>query len=165
MSSDIDRHLDGELSAEALEPEERNEVDEWGRMIASFRTAAPRGGAPPWLEQRVMAEIESLPERSVLRRLSTWFVRPAPVRISPLAAGLVAAAFALVVLLPGQSPGPERGAAIDGTDVGGPEPVVYVQFILDAPDATSVAVAGDFNEWQPSFTLEELTVRNVVVGS
>jgi 1,4-alpha-glucan branching enzyme len=33
--------------------------------------------------------------------------------------------------------------------------VVYVQFILEAPAATSVAVAGDFSGWEPAFALED----------
>jgi 1,4-alpha-glucan branching enzyme len=32
---------------------------------------------------------------------------------------------------------------------------VYVQFMLDAPSATSVAVAGDFTDWEPAFTLDD----------
>jgi hypothetical protein len=127
-------------------------------MIAAFRTAAPRGSAPAWLEQRVMAEIEALPERSLVQRAWSWLVRPAPVRVSPLSAGLVAAAIAAVLLLSGQ-PGADGG---DGTAAG--EPVVYVQFVLEAPMATSVAVAGDFSDWQPSFTLTDTDGDGVWTG-
>jgi hypothetical protein len=151
MRDDIHRHLDGDLPAEALAGEDRAVVDEWDRMVSSFRRAAPSGGAPPWLEQKVMAEIESLPERGPLARLWGWLVSPAPLRVSPLAAALAAAGLVLALVLPG------RGTAPDGGPVagGGPVEVVYVQFVLDAPAATSVAVAGDFTDWEPAFTLDD----------
>jgi 1,4-alpha-glucan branching enzyme len=41
---------------------------------------------------------------------------------------------------------------------------VYVQFMLDAPGASSVSVAGDFSEWEPSFTLEDVDGDGVWTG-
>jgi hypothetical protein len=152
MKNDIHRHLDGELPAEALASDDREIVDEWDRMVASFRQAAPSGGTPPWLEQRVMAEIHSLPEPAPLRRLLAWMVSPAPVRVSPLAAALVAAGVVLAILLPQRGTAPPDPGAIAGGSV---VEVVYVQFVLDAPTARSVAVAGDFTDWQPEFTLDD----------
>jgi hypothetical protein len=119
-------------------------------MVASFRTTVPRGDAPPWLEQRVMAEIVSMPEPSSVRRLLAWLTSPTHVRVSPLATGLVAAAFALVLLLPSRGTDDELAVPIGSTN-----PVVYVQFVLEAPTATSVAVAGDFSGWEPTFALED----------
>jgi hypothetical protein len=152
MKNEIHRHLDGELRAEALAREDREVVDEWDRMVASFRQAAPDGSVPPWLEQRVMAEIASLPERTPLQRLFAWMVSPAPIRVSPLAAALVAACLVLALLLPGPGVVPPDESAPEG---GGAVEIVYVQFLLEAPTASSVAVAGDFTDWQPSFTLED----------
>ena len=123
--------------------------DEWDRMVAAFRTAAPTGSAPPWLEQSVMAEIEALPARNPLVRAFDWLVRPAPIRVSPLMGGLVMAAFATVILLRGSDTAPEVAAGTEG------DAVVFVQFILDAPGAATVAVAGDFSDWEPSFTLDD----------
>jgi len=142
------------------DPDGRDAPDDWDRMVAAFRTAAPRGSAPPWLEQRVMAEIEALPDPSRIARLVGWLVRPAPVRVSPLAGALVAAALAAVVLLPewGNAP-PAPG---DGGAAG--EAVVYVQFVLEAPTASSVAVAGDFSEWEPAFSLEDVDGDGVWTG-
>lgn len=150
MKDELHRHLDGDLVPAALDPADRNRADAWERMVASFRTAAPRGGAPPWLEQRVMAEIASMPEPKAVKRLMAWLTSPAPVRVSPLMAGLVTAAFAVVLLLPG------RGSDEDAADpIGVVDPVVYVQFVLEAPSATSVALAGDFSGWEPAFALED----------
>jgi hypothetical protein len=148
------------------DPRLGDEPDEWSRMVAAFRSAAPRGGAPPWLEQRVMAEIESLPERGLVARVAAWLVRPAPIRVSPLVAAGAAALLAIVLIVPDRVPGS------DGADGGGPanasvtptESVVYVQFMLDAPGASSVSVAGDFSEWEPSFTLEDVDGDGVWTG-
>jgi hypothetical protein len=148
------------------DPRLGDEPDEWSRMVAAFRSAAPRGGAPPWLEQRVMAEIESLPERGLVARIATWLVRPAPIRVSPLVAAGAAALLAIVLIVPDRMPGS------DGADGGGPanasvtptESVVYVQLMLDAPGASSVSVAGDFSEWEPSFTLEDVDGDGVWTG-
>lgn len=161
MNDELHRHLDGEVEKTDLAPEERDEADEWERMVASFRSSAPRGSAPPWLEQRVMAEIEALPEPGLPARMAQWLLRPRPVRVSPLAVGLAAAAFALALFVPRA----ERVAS-DGGDTAAASAVrvVYVQFVLEAPSATSVAVAGDFSEWEPSFPLEDLDGDGVWTG-
>ena len=132
--------------------------DEWDRMVAAFRTAAPTGSAPPWLEQSVMAEIEALPARNPLVRAFDWLVRPAPIRVSPLMGGLVMAAFATVILLRGSDTAPEVAAGTEG------DAVVFVQFILDAPGAATVAVAGDFSEWEPAFDLDDADGDGVWTG-
>ncbi len=147
MKDDLHKHLDGEVSVDALDSVGRSEADQWERMVASFRTAAPRGDAPAWLEQRVMAEIGTLPERGPVRRALDWLLRPTSVRLSPLAGALAAAALVLAIVW---NPGAETAPLTPTT-----EPVVYVQFVLEAPGATSVAVAGDFSDWQPAFTLED----------
>ena len=162
MSHEIRGSSDGRGRSEPPPPD-GNAPDEWDRMIAAFRIAAPRGSAPPWLEQRVMAEIEALPERSAVQRLLGWLVSPAPVRVSPLAAGLVTAAIVAVALWPGRVASPAGGDG--GLPTGLPvNQVVYVQFVLEAPSATSVAVAGDFSDWQPSFTLTDSDGDGVWTG-
>ncbi len=158
MKNELHRHLDGEVPVESLDPEDREEADEWDRMVASFRTAAPRGGAPSWLEQRVMSEVAALPEPGLLGRAIAWLVDPTTVHVSPLAAGLVAAAFAVVLALPGRSPDQAP------TPTPPVESIVYVQFLLDAPAATSVAVAGDFSEWEPAFTLQDVDGDGIWTG-
>lgn len=167
MNDDIHHWLDGEpasgTGSEAAPEKRPAEVDEWERMIAAFRTTRPHAPAPAWLEQKVMAEIDALPAASVLDRLLAWLVRPATVRVPPLAAGLAAAALATVLLLPtrGTTP-PPGGGVVDGG--GAVESVVYVQFMLEAPGASSVAVAGDFSEWEPEHVLEDLDGDGVWTG-
>jgi AMP-activated protein kinase-like protein len=153
MKDEVNGPLNGDLPVESPNDGSRHEEDDWDRMVAAFRTSAPRGAAGPWLEQKVMAEVEALPEPGGAGRFIGWLLRPAAVQVSPLAAGLVVAAFALALLIPTAATdrivgeAPERGS--------GPEPVIYVQFTLEAPAASTVAVAGDFSEWQPSFTLSD----------
>lgn len=152
MIDEINRHLDGEITADDLADEDRRAAADWDRMLTSFRQAAPSGSTPPWLEQKVMAEIHALPEKGAVGRFVDWVVSPAPVRVSPLVAGVVAAGFALAILLPGRGTTPIDPPPPGG---GGAVEVVYVQFLLEAPAASSVAVAGDFNDWEPSFVLDD----------
>lgn len=148
-------------------------ADEWERMIAAFRQSAPRStGAPPWLETRVMAEIEALPDEGPVARALQWLLRPAPIRVPPLAGLALAAILAAMIILPRGSPIPTTpgdGGSPDGvTPVAGggaeSESVVYVQFVLEAPGANSVAVAGDFSEWEPAFTLDDVDGDGVWTG-
>lgn len=149
MSDDVRRYLDDEVDLEALPAEARAQAQAWDRILEAFRSDDPAGGAPHWLEDRVMAEIEALPEPGALSRAWEWLLRPQPVRLSPAIMGLAAAGVALLFLLPrgGVSPPAEGGGV--GTAL------VYVQFILDAPGANSVAVGGDFDAWSGSHTLED----------
>lgn len=137
------------------------ESEAWDRMVEAFRVEAPRGSAPPWLEQKVMAEIEALPEPGLLPRLLGWLTAPRPLRVSPLAAGLVVAALAWILLVPrgpeaGDVPGADGGpGSFASTPIGTEGSVVYVQFVLEAPGARSVSVAGDFSDWQPAHELAD----------
>ena len=103
----------------------------------------------PSLSARVMSEIAELPVPGTatfgIRSLYQWLRRPRTVRLSPLgglamAAGI--AALALVgnmVLGSSASPGP--------AELAGGLQQTTVQFVLVAPTAGSVAVVGDFNDW------------------
>lgn len=150
MSTDeIRRYLDGDLPRDALARDARGEAEAWDRMLAAFRADAPPTPAPHWLEDRVMAQIEALPEPAPLARAWRWLVRPQAVSFRPASLGLAAAAvLALLLLVPlGDTPPP---AVPDGA-----ASVVYVQFSLRAPDARSVAVGGDFDLWRGSHALED----------
>jgi hypothetical protein len=162
MNDELHPHLDGEQPDDSLAGTDAGGTDEWDRMVASFRKAAPSGGAPPWLEQRVMAEIQSLPTPGIVGRWLGWLLNPTPIRVSPLATGLVAAAFAAVILLPGTEVAPPISETPTPATPG--EAIVYVQFLLEAPAATSVAVAGDFSEWEPQFSLADADGDGVWTG-
>lgn len=99
----------------------------------------------PGLRTAVMARIQA--------RRDPWWVRgwrwlAAPM-LSPLAAGGVLAAAALLMLLRSPSPTPPgpKAAAATSTAAAG---VVPVRLVFVAPSAASVAVTGDFAAWNPS---------------
>ncbi len=145
---DIHGFLDGDVEFEALDDDARAEARSWERMLASFRRSLAPAPAPPWLEARVMAAIEALPEPGPFGRAWAWLLRPRPVQLSPAVLGLAGAAVvALVFAFRGGLAGPGARAGADA--------VVYVQFNLDAPGARSVAVGGDFDEWRGTYTLED----------
>jgi hypothetical protein len=125
---------------------DEKELEAWDKLLEAFRTEFPSTPPPPWLESRIMAEINALPEPGWLRRLVSWLTAPRPVRVSPLLAGAALGALVLAFWLAGgYRRGPSPGAP----------PTVYVQFTLDAPGAQSVSVAGDFDAWEGSFALED----------
>ncbi len=156
MTDELNRYLDGEVTADSLAATTLADAEAWNRMVESFRTSAPRAEAPAWLEQKVMGEIEALPRRGMLASAVEWLLNPTRVRVSPLAATLVVAAFAVVLLLPQNTPeGARRASGVAPAAGGGAEQVVYVQFVLEAPGATSVSLAGDFSDWEASVTLAD----------
>lgn len=174
MNEDLHRHLDGELPRERLEAKDRGEAESWERLLAVFRQEAKEVSAPPWLVSRVMAEIQALPEPGLTKRLGSWLLRPRPIRVSPLTGALALAALATVLLLGRQSldlppsgahaPGGPENVIAAGSGSEEAEAVIYVQFILDAPGASSVAVAGDFNDWEGSHSLRDLDGDGVWTG-
>lgn len=150
MNDETRRYLDDGLPFEQLSSEARHEAEAWERLLAAFRAEGGDAPAPPWLEERVMAEIRALPEPGLASRLLGWLLRPRDIRMPPLAAGLAVAALAALAVVPwARRPnGP--------TSLPAPaEAVVYVQFDLAAPNARSVAVGGDFDGWSGSALLED----------
>jgi len=162
MNEEIHSHLDGEIPRDGLQSESLEEVGAWDRLLNAFRTEVPGGSAPPWLETRIMAEIEALPEPGAFRQMVSWLLNPRPIRLSPLTLATAVVALVAIVLVgqeslrPTLSPVPGgEGSTFASVGAEQAEAVVYVQFILDAPGASSVAVAGDFDEWVGSHTLED----------
>jgi hypothetical protein len=148
MKDELHRQLDGEGPDESQGSGAREDADAWGRLLEAFRSEMAPAPLPPWLETRVMAEIEALPEPGWLKRLGRWLLAPRPLRVSPLLAGTTAVAvLALLLFVRPPSPGIVQGSREDV--------VVYVQFALDAPGAQSVAVSGDFDGWAGSHSLED----------
>jgi len=109
----------------------------------------------PNLVNRVMAEIDEgpAPQRDAPIALSVfeWFWRRRTIRLSPLGGLAMAAAVAGTVLIGGRILSPAGPLRV-------PEPGVarttetVIQFVLVAPEAASVALVGDFNDWNVSAT-------------
>jgi hypothetical protein len=109
----------------------------------------------PAFDARVMAAVRrAAPGR--WRLALRWWTEPRPLRVSPLVGLACAAALAGVVVIgtravqprsaPGTVPVP-AAALVASTDAG-----EVVQFVLVAPQAVTVALVGDFNDWDPGRT-------------
>jgi Glycogen recognition site of AMP-activated protein kinase len=142
----VKRLLDGELSLSDLPLELRGEGAEALRLLGAVDRAPVALSAQ--LEARVMAEVRRR-ARSPLRRLWHGLVEPRDIelrlRLRPWvvwgAALAAAAAVALLLTRPSQTPEGARPVRLAERDS------VYVRFVLYAPTARRVAVAGTFNQW------------------
>lgn len=106
-------------------------------------------------EARVMAATRKRESAGVLE----WIVRPRVLRLSPLA-GLAAAAGIVIAALTLDRAGAERASpqvavtspAAPAAPAAAVDTIKLVQFMLVAPDARTVSVVGDFNDWDPTAT-------------
>jgi hypothetical protein len=142
--------MDGERALSELPPELQAEADEARRLLGAIDrrdvTFSPR------LEARVMQEVR---EHAAARRVRAtsdpvvwrWLTAPS---VPPWVVGAVAAAAAIALIFgrPGSGNGP---AVVPPTTAVAPESV-YVKFILFAPAAKQVTLAGTFNRWDPGTT-------------
>ena len=141
MSHELDprihRALDGELDRAALTAEERALVERLDIAARALADTPPAAG----LAQRVMAIIRR-PLESPWQRFRRWVTSPQPVTVSlrPVYT-LVIAVLVLAVLWRTPGSTPTLGAA-EGV----------AQFVARFPEAHSVAVVGEFNDWQPEAT-------------
>ena len=148
MNDDLQRFLDGDDDAGDLAPEIRREAEMWERLTASLRADVP-GAAPGWIETRVMATVRAKEEQG--RGFFAWLLRPRTIRATPLTLGLVTTAALAISIVPWGLRTPDAPPPVEGAAAA----VVYVQFSLQAPDARSVAVSGDFNQWAADATMED----------
>lgn len=111
-----------------MRPADPEELDPLLQEVtAELRRPVP---SAPDLAPRVLAELL----RPRWRRALAWATRPRRVAISPLGAAALAAGIAGALFL-------ARGGTTASPDV---RPV---QFVLRAPEARSVSLVGDFNDW------------------
>lgn len=183
MREELQAYLDGDLPREDLPEDLRHEARRWDRMLQDVRSTAVER-APSDLGRRVMADLPERPDESWWRAVWRWVSSPRTVRVSPLGGALAAAVLVLAVALPaglldsgGPAPGGVPGASESpatmastgtearGTEARGTESArVYLQFRLQAPDARSVAVAGDFTNWEPRYYLSDVDGDGVWTG-
>jgi len=103
-------------------------------------------------EAQVMAAARKRESTGVLE----WIVRPRVLRLSPLA-GLAAAAGIAIAVLTVDRAGADRAAprvvaTLPSAPAAAVDTIKLVQFMLVAPDARTVSVVGDFNDWDPTAT-------------
>jgi hypothetical protein len=140
----VKRLLDGELTLDDLPDELRAEGQQALDVLGAVdRSAVTLSGA---LEQRVMTVVRQHASRRSLRMVR-WLNRPREIRVR-VRPGIALAALgvaAAVILLLGRLTNPTPGTpAVTAPDS------VFVRFILYAPEARAVALAGTFNEWDPT---------------
>lgn len=138
--------LDGEKPAGDLPSALRAEAEAAQRVLAALDRREV--SLSPQLDARVMAAVRRR-AASPRRRAWQWFTAPS---VPPwgLAAAAAAAFVAFLLLFRPASVG-SPGAASPLATAAGPESV-YVRFVLTAPTAQHVALAGTFNRWDPSAT-------------
>ncbi|GBD32649.1 1,4-alpha-glucan branching enzyme GlgB [bacterium HR33] len=102
------------------------------------------------LDERVMARIRNEPVR--LPEPRRWLLRPFTLRLSPL--GALAAAAGFAALVAATTLAVVRSGWLAGVpgSAGATPGVAAVPFVLYAPDAHSVSVVGDFNDWDAAAT-------------
>lgn len=173
MNPQVQKALDGDITAQALTPAERVELAEAESQIDAVLRAVPvepiADLAPAVLERirngssRARAHIGAprpsegpLPPRSI----ADWLWRPRSISITWRPAYVLAAAVLLVAVFSADSLRPPHAVLAATT----PQQV-FTQFVLSAPDAERVAVAGDFSRWQPThvMTRSEAGIWTVVV--
>lgn len=153
----VKRLLDGELALRDLPPELRAQGDEALRLLGAVDRAAVT--LPATLDGQVMERVRRH-AASPARRVWRWLDRPREVelrvRLRPwgLAGAALAAAAALALLLgrPTEEPGARGAGAVAAAGAGGAggaaqRDSALVRFVLYAPGARRVAVAGTFNRW------------------
>jgi hypothetical protein len=129
----LDREVSGELAA-GVDAEELARL----RGIAAGLRKMAAVAAPADFTERLMA---ALPERGRWARLWGVFVRPHVIKLN-LAWETGLAAALLVLALSSYGWGPQPGA------VPQPSPIIHTRFIVKAPQARMVSLAGDFNNWR-----------------
>ncbi|GMR12579.1 MAG: hypothetical protein BMS9Abin29_0769 [Gemmatimonadota bacterium] len=147
MNPDLRAYLDGELSYEELSPDLRTEASAWEVLAHDMKQGEPPG-APPWLEGAVMTEVAVKPAPARKETALHWLLRSRTIHMSPLTGALAAAAILVVLLLP-------RAPQSVATDPASTRTTILVEFRLEAPGATSVSLAGDFNDWETDMALED----------
>jgi hypothetical protein len=158
MTDRIDGYLDGTVERAALTPGERAQADAFERAIKETR-AFVHLNPPPDLTADVMRRVELLrghPDAHALRRLAERLWTPRRVEFHVRPAYAVGAAAAVIVLMLFSTY--RWRASVDTVPVvstAAAEPRLFVQFRLEAADASNVRLAGSFTDWQPRYELHQ----------
>ena len=133
------RYFDGELPRDALPADLRAEAARFERLLATLDREAVR--LPATLKAEVMRRVRQHRREPGWRTALDWLVAGRTVRVSPLAGALAAAAVLALVLVTRAIP--------DRTALPAVAENVTTRFIYLAPQASRVAVTGDFVNWDP----------------
>jgi hypothetical protein len=134
-------------------------------QIAHFLRDEPMRRPTPSFDAKVMAAIRWQGRPSAARAVLNWMTRPRSISLSPVGALACAAAFGGIAYLgagaavsrsvaPQEAVSPlaaATAASATQEQVASTAPQM-VQFLLVAPEARSVSLVGDFNDWNATAT-------------
>lgn len=159
MTDRIDQYWGGTLDKTQLTAEERAAVEAVERAIhetRAFVDARPTPDLAAGVMQRITRTgVEPTPKSSGLfaRCLRVlWTAQQVSFRFRP-AYGLLALAGVGIIAMSTFWPLPWRSATAAPTTASDTTPKLFVQFRLQANDASSVRLAGSFTNWQPLYEL------------
>lgn len=155
MHARLQKALDGDIDRGTLTAPEHAELVETEATLGAVVRAIPVESLPD-LAPAVLRQIRARaanrpaaappPAKRPASGVAEWLWRPRSISIGWRPAYALAAAVVLAVVITANSMRPGR-ALLPGTQQ------VLTQFVLKAPDARNVALAGDFTGWQPAFTM------------
>lgn len=119
---------------------DRMDTEEFAAMVAAPLKAKVAVGEG--FDAKVMA--------AVAEAARPWWQRRMTIAVAPLTGFSVAAGFAGLMVLAGFGVGVRQTPAV--VAVAAVDTVHLVRFVIEAPRAQSVFLAGDFNGWSPSAT-------------
>ena len=155
MNARVQQALDGDIGRETLTTAEHAELLATETALGAVVRAIPVEPLPelaPAVLQRIRTRATTRPAQAPARAhrprlgVAEWLWRPRSISIGWRPAYALAAAVVLAVVITASALRPGR-ALLPGTQQ------VLTQFVLRAPDAKNVALAGDFTGWQPAFTM------------
>ena len=156
MNERIQQALDGDLDPIRLSMSEREEFCQAESDFDAVVRAIPVSPIPD-LAPSVLARIrrEAQDQKRIVvvaaddsrkRNLLQWLWKSQPIAFGWRPAYGLAAAVLVAVLLAGQ--------VLRSSGVSSPQPPqVFTRFVLSIPNANTVALAGDFTGWKPTYTM------------
>ena len=160
MTDRVHACLDGDLPVSALSDAEQAHL---ARFEASIDAVAEsfRAYPVPDLVDAVMRQLPAAPtparaRSAAWRRALAWLWAPHSIQLQLRPAYGLVAAMALAVLVPrADLLVPAGPAPVAETDTAPASSPMYVQFRLDAANASSVQLVGSFTNWKPTYELNE----------
>lgn len=161
MNERVQKVLDEEFDPPSLTSAERVELFETESSIAAVVRAVPVEPLPD-LAPMVLERLQPRRQKSMARRrlpdVASWLWRPREVSVSWRPAYGLAAAALVAALVTTQMLWRNPITTTDNQQV-------FTQFVLKAPEARAVSLAGDFTDWKPTYVMKrsEPGVWTVVV--
>lgn len=150
MNDRIHRALDGELRTNDISRAESEELGRTRSLLDDVLRAIPSPPVPRLGASVInrIGAVDTTTEPATRKSLIGWLWAPKRIAIRPAHAIGIAAilAIAIGVTISRSNVQPTAAATVNGE--------VFVHFKLEAPTATTVSLAGDFNNWAPTYHMK-----------